>query len=259
MQTIDVLRSRPHFSVSQLKAYLACPRRHSYQYIDRVEPEFRPIALSFGTAWHAAIAQYLLRGSTTEETSELFRDVLAREVEDCCTPVLFEDDEDLGECIDLGTRMVAAFMDGVPRPDLVLGVEMAFSVDLHDDRTGEVLDTPLIGSIDAVVIDNDKPAVWELKTSKKRWSADQLEYDLQVTAYRLGARVLEIDDPTLTLLVTTKAKNPSVRVETVTRTERDESELVSVVASVMRAVEIGVEHPVRSWACKGCPYAGRCG
>lgn len=258
MQTLDVLRSRPHFSASQLKTFLLCPRRHAYQYLDRVEPEFRPIALAFGTAWHAAVAQYLLCGSSTEETSDLFRDVLVREVEDGSTPVLFEDDEDLGECIDLGTRMIDTFIATVPRPDLVLGVEVAFSLDIPNPRTGELDSMPLIGAIDALVIDNDVPMVWELKTGKKKWSEDQLEFDLQPTAYKMGARAHDIEDAAVKVLVTTKAKKPTVQIETVTRTARDEHELGIILHNVHTSMDHGIEHPIRGWQCKSCPYAGRC-
>jgi len=258
MQTLDVLRSRPHFSVSQLKTYLQCPRKHFYQYVERVQPDFRPIALSLGTAWHAAIARHLLCDSTTEETSDLFRDVLVREVEDCSTPVLFEDDEDLAGCIDLGTRMIDTFIGAVPRPDLVLGVEVAFSLDISDPRTGELESMPLIGAIDALVIDNDLPTVWELKTGKKKWSEDQLEFDLQPTAYRMGARVHDVPDTALKILVTTKTKKPVVQIEFVTRTERDEHELAVILHSVRTAMKHGIDHPVRGWQCKSCPYSGRC-
>jgi len=257
MQPLDVLRSRPHTSVSEIKTFLICPRKHSYQYVDRIKPDFRPVALSFGTAWHAAIAQYLL-GASVEEPSDLFRDVLAHDVLDGQTPVVFEDEEDLGQLVDVGTRMVGTFIASVPRPDLVLGVELAFSLELEDTTTGELLDTPMIGAIDAIVVNDDKPAVWELKTAKRRWSADQVEYDFQLTAYQLGARVLDVEDPSLTLIVTTKAQKPAVQVEQLTRTVRDENELVTIAASVMRAVRAGVDHPVRGWQCKGCPFAGRC-
>ena len=73
----------------------------------------------------------LLCGSGTEETSDLFRDVLTREVLDTGTPVVSEHDEDLRDCIDLGTRMIDAFIATVPGPDLVLGVEVAFARDEH--------------------------------------------------------------------------------------------------------------------------------
>jgi CRISPR/Cas system-associated exonuclease Cas4 (RecB family) len=170
-----------------------------------------------------------------------------------------KDDEDLGECIDLGVRMIDVFVGKVPRPDQVLGVEVAFSLDLADSKTGELFTTPLIGAIDALVVDNDRPTVLELKTSKKKWSADQLEFDLQPTVYRMGARVHDVRNPELRMVVTTKTKTPAVQIEAVTRTKRDEKELVEVVSSFLRALDAGVDHPLRGWQCRSCPYAGRCG
>jgi hypothetical protein len=32
--------------------------------------------------------------------------------------------------------------------------------------------------------------VWELKTGKRRWSIDQLDFDVQPTAYGMAARAL---------------------------------------------------------------------
>jgi len=259
MDALGSLRSRPHISISQLRVFLGCPRRHRFQYIDRIPADFRPIALVFGTAWHGAMDDYLLRGSSTAEVAGVFRDLLTRNVQEGDLPVLFEDDERLGDCVDIGTRMVDSFIGRVPRPDQVLGVEVAFSIELVDPTTGEVLGAPLIGSIDALVVDNDRPAVWELKSGKRRWTEDMLEFDMQMTAYRMGARVHSVEDPALKVLVTTKARCPSVQVETVVRTDRDERELALVAVSIMRALDAGVDHPLRGWQCRSCPYAGRCG
>jgi RecB family exonuclease len=84
--TLQDLRGLPHTSVSQLKTFLQCPRKYRYQYIDRIRPEFRPIALAFGTAWHHAIGEYLLpqvkdRVPTREEIQAVFRDSLTEEVQ----------------------------------------------------------------------------------------------------------------------------------------------------------------------------------
>jgi len=155
--------------------------------------------------------------------------------------------------------MIDVFIGKVPRPDQVLGVEVPFSLGLADSKTGELFPMPLIGAIDALVVDNDRPAIWELKTSKKKWGADSLEFDLQPTVYKMGARVHDMHNPALQMIVTTKTKTPIVQVETVTRTERDEKELVDVISSFLRAVSAGVDHPVRGWQCRSCPYAGRCG
>ncbi len=60
------------------------------------------------------------------------------------------------------------------------------------------------------------------------------------------------------LLLTTKAKRPALQIEPITRTPTDEDDLVAMAAGVLRAVDAGVDHPIRSWACKGCPYMGSC-
>ena len=257
MNALSMLRQRPHVSVSQIKTYLQCPRKHALQYIDKTAPDFRPIALVFGTAWHAAVEEYLLRKATTKQAAEIFRGVLEQQVDGAGPPVLFEDEEDLGQCLSLGSRMLEVFTSSVPRPEQVLGTEVAFSLELAD-FDGHSLDRPLIGAIDALVVEGGRPVIWEFKTGKKKWSADQLEFDLQPTAYKMGARVHDLQDPVLQIIVTTKAKSPGVQVERVTRTARDEQELVEVIASVLRAIEAGIDHPMRGWQCRSCPFASSC-
>jgi len=260
MITLAELRKQPHISVSALKAFIQCPRKYSYQYVERRPPEFRSIALAFGTAWHSAIDSYLVHATDTDETSNVFRDALAREVRADDVPVLFDDEEDLGSCIDQGVRMLGVFVERVPRPDVVLGVELAFSIELVDPNRGGPLPQPLVGSIDAVVAtEDDAIEIWELKTGKRRWAADQIEFDPQPTAYQMGARVFDMENSELKLLLTTKGKKPDVQVERLTRNKTQEEELALLAASVLRAVEAGVDQRLRGWQCKCCSYAGHCG
>jgi putative RecB family exonuclease len=257
MYTLSDLRQRPHLSVSQIKTFLTCPRRYYFAYVERIPPAFRSIALSFGTAWHVAIGELLTTDPGVEEVTGIFCDVLEHDVLHGDVPVLFEDDEDLRSCIALGTKMVAEFRRSVPMPDEVIGLEMPFSIDLHDPFTEEVLERPLVGAMDAIVVECSKPVIWELKSGKKQWTETQLEFDLQPAAYVMGARSLGVD-ALVKVIVTTKTKEPTVQSTRVRRTERDERELSHVAASVLRAVKAGVDHPVRDWWCKSCPYAGRC-
>ena len=60
------------------------------------------------------------------------------------------------------------------------------------------------------------------------------------------------------LVLTTKAKRPAVQAEPFVRTSGDEDDLVAVAAGVLRAVDAGVDHPIRGWPCKGCPYMAVC-
>jgi hypothetical protein len=159
---------------------------------------------------------------------------------------------------DSAIRMLDVFLAKVPRPEMTVGVEVAFSLELSHPVTGEVLPVPLVGAIDAIVLDHGKGAIWELKTAKKKWSADQLDFDIQPTAYGIASMREGYDGAEMKLLVTTKTSKPDVQVERIVRCGRDEEELAEVAFGVHRAVEAGVDYPSRGWQCRTCPYAGVC-
>ena len=262
--TLSDLRGLPHTSISQLKTFLGCPRRYRMIYIDRIEPEFRPIALAFGTAWHETIGTHLLppvkdQWLSRAELQALFLDSLTEQVNADGPPVLFEDEEDLGKCVDLGLRMLDTFILRVPRPEQVLEVERAFVLELAHPVTGEIAPVPLIGAMDAIVVDQGRTEVWELKTGKKKWSADQMEYDPQPTAYVMAARELGHEDAEVKLLVTTKTAKPDVQVECLVRRRGDERELAETVLDVLHAVKAGVDVRIRGWGCRSCAFASVCG
>ncbi len=232
------------------------------KYIDRIQPSFRASALAFGTAWHVAVGEHLLTSTITEprpvdELHDLFVLALDEQLDGDGPPVLFDDGEDRDALVALGRRMLTVFIERVPMPEEVRAIEVPFSIDLIDPDTGEML-PPLVGSVDALVVKNGELTVWELKSGKRKWPADQLAHDLQPTAYRIGMRVHGIENVALELLVTTKAKVPDVQLERIVRGRQHERDLIATAASVVRAVEAGVDHPVRGWMCKGCPYAGAC-
>ncbi len=262
--SLSDLRGLPHMSISQLKRFLGCPRAYRYQYIDRIEPEFRPIALAFGAAWHETLAAHLLPPGKDQwlchvELQALFRDSLTEAVNEDGPPVLFEDAEDLGKCVDLGIRMLDAFFLKVARPDQVLEVERAFVLELAHPISGEIAPVPLIGAMDAIVVDDGRTEVWELKTGKRKWSADQIEFDPQPTAYVMAARELGYEEAAVKLLVTTKTREPDVQIERLVRRRGDERELAETVLDVLHAVKAGVDVRIRGWGCRSCAFAGVCG
>lgn len=258
-ESLVELRKKPHTSISAIKTFLTCPRRYFLQYVLKVQPAFRPAALVFGSAWHATIGKWLVAEEVgTEELQQHLRDGLLHRLRRQ-NDVLF-DDEDEGEEASVASalRMLDVFLSQVRRPDKTLGVEMTFSMDLEDPRTGEILPAPLIGALDAVVVDQGRDLVWELKSAKKRWSRDQLEFDLQATAYGLAARHLGFGGAGLELVVTTKGGRPDVQREIVTRHRADREELVEIALAMFRAVEAGVDYPNRGWQCRTCAFAGAC-
>lgn len=257
-QSLIELRKKPHTSVSAIKTYLTCPRRFFHSYLLKTQPAFRPAALVFGSAWHETIGVWLTNANAgKEQLQQHLRDGLTARLRGENNVLFDDEDEDEGSLVDMAVRMLDAFIMLVPRPERTLAVEMAFELQLAD-ATGEILPVPLIGALDAVVLEGGRGAVWELKSGKKKWSADQFEFDLQATAYGVAARECGYDGVALKFLITTKTKNPDVQRETVIRHRADEDELAEIAFGVHRAVEAGVDYPNRGWQCRVCPYAAVC-
>jgi hypothetical protein len=228
-----------------------------------VKPAFRPVALALGTAWHTTIGHLLAshakgKAETNGALHEQLRGELDAELHADDLPVLFDEDEGEQLFVDRVMRMLDVFVENFELPDKVLGIEVPFSIELVDDDTGDVVPVPLIGALDALVMKAGKPKVLELKTGKRRWGEDQLLFDLQPTAYRLAARALGLGEPEVELLLVTKGKEPTIQREQFVRTDADVRDLVATASGVLRAVDAGVDHPIRGWQCRGCQYQGAC-
>lgn len=260
MNVLAELRKRPHSSISALKTFIACPKKYHLQYTARARPDFFPAPLALGSAWHEAVAGWLTGAAADAALDEQLRNGIRQRLRRDDIPVLFDDENENEEAFtEKSVSMFKTFRESTPRPKQVLASELAFKTEIIDPRTGDALALPVIGAIDAIVIENNgRGALWELKTSKKKWSADQAEFDLQTTLYRKAARELGFDGVQLRILVTTKAKTSEVQALDIQRNDVDEIELAEVFFGVHRAIEAGVNHPVRGWQCRSCPYSGAC-
>lgn len=259
MLTLEELRSKPHLSVHSLKTFLDCPRKWMLKYVDGVRPAFRPVALVLGSALHEGVGLAFTKPTASRaEVQDVVKTRLIAELHADGPPVLLEDDETEEDLVTQAHAMLEVLLDDLPRPDRVLGVEVPFRLELFDPDTGEKLDRPLVGAIDLVTSETGRVVYTELKSAKRRWSEDQVEYDLQLTAYGQALRDQGCRAPKPRLAVVTKTKVPGVQIESPHRGRLHERDLAAVASSVLRAVKAGVDHPVRSWACKTCPFAVAC-
>ncbi len=250
-------RSQLHCSVSQVRSFLGCPRRFEMRYILGAEPEHRSANLVLGSAVHEALAAYYrkygaMRVPTAEEILAAFSDAFDEEaVKE--PAILLDDGQTLGALKDEGARLVAAFLADVKPPDRVFSVESAFAMDVTSPETGEILQEQLVGYLDAVVEDAGKLVVLEHKTAARAWSADQLEYDLQVSLYQAvtGADLVRLQ-------VMTKTRVAKMLVHDLVRTDKAQVEAVEVVCKVLTAIRAGAFWRARGWQCKECEFRARC-
>ncbi len=254
-------RTPSHLSPSSIKTFLSCPRKYRFRYVDRTEAAFRAVALAVGSAFHDVVGRWLTslalgQRVRPEDVHRQFERALQRELARDGPPILFDDEETATELGRKGAAMMDAFLAVVKPPEEILGLEIPFELELVDPETGEVF-PPIVGAIDALVGMAGRTQLWELKTAAKRWSDDALVYDIQATIYRSAIKPKHPEvEPVL--IAVTKTTSPAVQVERLARGPSDEEDLIAITRGVTRAIEAGVDHPVRSWACKKCEYGGVC-
>ncbi len=251
-------RTDLHCSVSQIRCAQLCSKKYEYRYVLGAEAEHRSPNLVLGSAVHEALARYytvIRNGAVPHPEGVLAAYSDAFDAEAAKEPaVLLDDGETLGALKDSGVALVKAFLGEVKPPDKVFGVETAFACDVIDPDSGEILEEQLVGAFDAVVEDAGKLVVLEHKTAARAWSADQLEYDLQVGIYQAvtGADLVRLQ-------VLTKTKVAKFYVHDLVRTDAAQVEAVSVVCRVLKAIRAGAFWHNRGWQCKDCEYRSRCG
>jgi putative RecB family exonuclease len=254
-------------SVTQIKQYLRCSRAYELRYVRGVAPAFLPVPLAFGSAIHAALAAFygLTRATGAvpglERLQQVFTDAWTKASTGPVPLQVDQDDDDkLGEQLDKGIAMLGIFYEyAVAQPLPVVDlIEHGFTVDVHDPDTGEVLEEKLTGVIDLVLQEDGHRVICEHKSSARKFSLDQLRYDIQPTAYAFAAEAQGWGEVGLRYQILTKTKKPALQVEEIHRDEQDREDFLRTVVGVLRAIDCGAFFPVRGWQCKGCQYGHAC-
>ena len=260
MANLSELREGLHVSVSQVKTYVRCPRQYQMRYVVGAEPEFVPRNLVLGSAVHEGLAAYYRSVMATGDSPE----------QDVCKAAFYgtlvgfrknklpiKDGEDMEA---QGEALLQVFYETVYQdPPVVVGVEVPFAIELHDPVTGEVLEEKLVGALDLVVRESERHVVVEHKTAAKKWSQDQIQHDIQLSAYKLVGGKIGLGDVGLRLQVLTKTKKPAMVVENTERGDKDIQDFMATVVGVLRAVDAGCFYPVRTSICGGCAFQKACG
>ena len=265
MVPVEVRPQSAIISFTQLDQYLRCPLKYRFTYIDRVEPEFVPVALAFGSGIHGAAA-FLFRGvgqgsrPSVADVQGFFEAFWNLETEH--RPLRFGEKESKASLLDLAARMLAVLCDNVADGTDVVAVEQPFKVPLIDQETGELLDRDLVGKIDVLERDAERRlVVVDLKTAARKYTDVQVEMSLQLSVYSYAASMnglADQDDVRLRFDVLTKTKQPELHRYWTTRDRAANVRLFRLVSEVLGAIEAGAFHPIVGWQCKDCVFRSKC-
>jgi putative RecB family exonuclease len=259
------MRQQPHVSFTQIDQYLRCPLKYRFTYVDRLQPDFVPAALAFGSGIHGAAA-FLFRGRSDGAPPSL-SDVQAFfegywKLETNNRPIRFGEKDTKESLLELACRMLEVLYKNQEPATEIIGVEQPFDVPLIDLDTGEVLDRALVGTLDLIECHAEgRLVVVDLKTSARKYTDLQAELSLQLSIYSYATAMNGLgdqEDLRLRFDVLTKTKQPELCRYWTQRDRAANLRLFRLVAEVLHAIEAGVFHPNPGWQCKDCPFQSRC-
>ena len=173
-EVANKLTGRDYVSWSALSTFRTCPLKYRFRYIDGLPEESVSSALVFGTGIHTAVEQHFQAALSGDPEPDL--DALLFAYRSAWLPhdpdaIQFGSTETRSSLDALATRMLMAFLSS-PAASVqgrVLGVE-------EEIRGMLVEGVPdLLGRIDLLTEDSDSLVITDVKTSRSRWSAEQVE------------------------------------------------------------------------------------
>ena len=168
------LTGRDYISWSALSTFRTCPLKYKFRYIDGLPEEGVSSALVFGSGIHTAIEQHFQAALSGDPKPNL--DALLFAYRSAWLPhdpdaIQFGSTETRASLDALATRMLTAFLSS-PAASVqgrVLGVE-------EEIRGMLVEGVPdLYGRVDLLTEDSDTLVVTDIKTSRGKWSQEQVE------------------------------------------------------------------------------------
>ena len=254
------LPGRDYVSWSAISTFRTCPLKYKFRYIDGLPEESVSSALVFGTGIHSAVEQHFQAILSGEEQPDIERLMFA--YRSAWLPhdpdaIQFGSTETRASLDGLASKMLTVFLAS-PAASVqgrVLGVE-------EEIRGMLVEGVPdLYGRVDLLTEDSDSLVVTDIKTSRGKWSQEQVEDSgEQLLLYsHLASEISPGKRITTRFLVLTKTREPVIEEHVREVEPGNVKRTLAGVERVWRAISAGVFYPAPSVVgCAGCGYRAAC-
>ncbi len=254
------LTGRDYISWSAVSTFRTCPLKYKFRYVDGLPEESVSSALVFGSGIHTAVEQHfqaILAGDAQPDVERLMFAYRSAWLPHEPDAISFGSKETRETLDDLAARMLTAFLvsDQARVSGRVLGVEEPVRGLLVEGMPD------LYGRVDLLTEDEDTLTITDVKTSRSRWSAEQVEDSgEQLLLYSHLASELAPGKKIATrFLVLTKTKEPVIEEHTREVVPGNVKRTLAGVERVWRAIESGVFYPAPSTMnCSGCGFRAAC-
>jgi putative RecB family exonuclease len=254
------LTGRDYISWSALSTFRTCPLKYKFRYVDGLPEESVSSALVFGSGIHSAVEQHfqaLLSGDPRPDLDALLFAYRSAWLPHDPDAIQFGTSETRTSLDALAGKMLTAFLAS-PAASVrgrVLGVE--------EELRGVLVEgvPDLYGRVDLLHEDDERLVITDVKTSRGKWSADQVEESgEQLLVYSKLASELSPGKKLVTrFLVLTKTKDPVIEEHTTEASPEKVKRVLASVERVWRAIQSGVFYPAPSaMSCASCGYRAAC-
>ena len=255
-------------SASKIGAFLRCPLRYYFSYVERRPWEHAPAAMLLGQAVDVAIKNAVVaiqQGNDSVTSQEFFLEAYENAVEQARSPIRWPARFNREKLSDMGERLVSALEPILLAEDRVKRIvahDVAFTIPLLDENGEPIFDTPLVGIFDFVEEIEGKRVPLELKTSATRtaYLPDALRRDPQALIYAMAAQALQSDgDAHVRYVAAVKLKTPEV-VESDFHVDTEQLAWARMlIVGTKNAIDAGNFYPTPSvMTCGGCQFANAC-
>ena len=254
------LTGRDYISWSALSTFRTCPLKYKFRYIEGLPEESVSSALIFGAGIHSAVEQHfqaILSGDPKPDIEKLMFAYRASWLGHAPDAIQFGSTETRASLDTLAARMLTAFLasPAASVAGCVLGVE-------EEIRGMLVEGVPdLYGRVDLLTEDSDSLFITDIKTSRGKWSAEQVEDSgEQLLLYsHLASEIAPGKKLATRFLVLTKTKEPVVEEHVREVEPAAVKRTLAGVERVWRAIESGNFYPAPSTMnCSSCGYRAVC-
>jgi putative RecB family exonuclease len=254
------LTGRDYVSWSAISTFRTCPLKYKFRYIDGLPEESVSSALVFGTGIHTAVEQHfqaLLSGDPKPDLDALLFAYRSAWLPHDPDAIQFGSTETRASLDALAAKMLTAFLNS-PTASVqgrVLGVE--------EEIRGRLVEgvPDLYGRVDLLTEDSDSLVITDIKTSRGKWSAEQVEDSgEQLLLYsHLASEIAPGKKIATRFLVITKTREPVVEQHVREVEPAAVKRTLAGVERVWRAIESGVFYPAPSTMnCSGCGFRKAC-
>ena len=254
------LTGRDYVSWSAISTFRTCPLKYKFRYIDGLPEESVSAALIFGTGIHSAVEQHfqaILSGEEQPDVERLMFAYRSAWLPHDPDSIHFGSSETQASLDALASKMLTAFLAS-PTASVrgrVLGVE--------EEIRGILVESvpDLYGRVDLLTEDSDSLVITDVKTSRGKWSAEQVEDSgEQLLLYsHLASEISPGKKITTRFLVLTKTREPQIEEHIREVNPVAVKRTLAGVERVWRAISAGNFYPAPSLVgCAGCGYRAAC-